>query len=49
VNVDVVVEVAPGLEVSAIITKKSSENLGLKVGKQVYAVIKATNVMIGAD
>ena len=49
VNVDVIVEVAPGLEVSAIITKKSCENLGLKVGKQVYAVVKATNVMIGVD
>ena len=49
VNADVVVEVAPGLEVSAIITKKSCENPGLKAGKQVYAVVKATNVMIGVD
>jgi molybdopterin-binding protein len=49
VNVDVIVELAPGLEVSAIITKKSSERLGLEVGKQVYAVVKATNVMIGVD
>lgn len=49
VNVDVIVEIAPGLEVSAIITKKSCKNLGLKVGKQVYAVVKATNVMIGVD
>jgi len=47
--VDVVVEIAPGLEVSAIITKKSCENLGLEVGKTVYAVIKASNVMIGVD
>lgn len=49
VNVDVIVEVAPGLEVSAIITKKSSQNLDLEVGKKVYAVVKATNVMIGVD
>ena len=49
VNVDVVVEVAPGLAVSAIITKKSCQNLELEVGKQVYAVVKATNVMIGVD
>ena len=49
VNVDVVLEIAPGLEVSAIITKKSCEKLGLEVGKQAYAVVKATNVMIGVD
>jgi molybdopterin-binding protein len=47
VNVDLVVEVAPGLEISSIITKKSTENLGLAVGKEVYVVIKASNVMIG--
>jgi molybdopterin-binding protein len=49
VNVDVVVEVAPGIEISSIITKKSCENLGLEVGKEAYAVIKASNVMIGVD
>ena len=49
VNVDVVVEVAPGLEVSSIITKKSCENLGLAVGKEVYVFIKASNVMIGIE
>jgi molybdopterin-binding protein len=49
VNVDVVLEIAPGIEVSAIITKKSCENLELAVGKEAYAVIKATNVMIGVD
>ena len=49
VNVDVIVEVAPGLEVSSIITKKSCENLELVVGKQVYVVVKASNVIIGVD
>jgi molybdopterin-binding protein len=49
VNVDVVMEVAPGLEISSIITKKSCENLGLEVGKPAYAVIKASNVMIGVE
>ena len=49
VNVDVTVEVAPGLEMSAIITKKSCENLGLKIGSEAYAVIKASNVMIGTE
>ena len=49
VNVDVVVEIAPDLEMSSIITKRSAENLGLEVGKQVYVVIKASNVMIAAE
>jgi molybdopterin-binding protein len=43
------VEIAPGLEVSSIITKKSCENLGLEVGKEVHIVIKASNVMIGVE
>jgi len=49
VNVDIVVEIAQGIEVSSIITKKSCDNLGLTVGKDVYVIIKASNVMIGVD
>ncbi len=47
VNVDVLVEIAPGIEVSSIITKNSSEKLALEVGKEVFVVIKASSVMIG--
>jgi len=49
VNVEVVVEVAPSLEITSIITKKSCENLGLEVGKEVHVVVKASNVMIGTE
>ncbi|MDD3847438.1 MAG: molybdopterin-binding protein [Syntrophorhabdaceae bacterium] len=49
VNSEVVIEVAGGAEVVAIITKSSAESLGLTKGKDVYAVIKATNVMVGVD
>ena len=49
VNVEVVLEIAPGVQVVSIITKSSAENLDLAVGKQVYAVIKASNVMIAAE
>ena len=49
VNSEVIVEVAPGLTMTSIITKKSCENLGLEVGKEAYVVVKASNVMIGAD
>lgn len=49
VNVEVEVEIAPGVLLTSIITKTSAESLGLEVGKQAYAVIKASNVMIGTD
>jgi len=49
VNVEVAIEVAPGLEMTSIITKKSCENLGLEAGKEAYAVVKASNVMIGTE
>lgn len=47
VNSEVVVELPGGMEVVSIITKNSAEALELAVGKEVYAVIKASNVMIG--
>jgi molybdopterin-binding protein len=49
VNNEVIVELANGMEVVSIITKSSSERLGLALGKDVYAIIKASNVMIGID
>ncbi len=49
VTAEVVIEVAPGLEVSAVITKSSAENLGLKVGDEAYAVVKASDVMVAVD
>lgn len=47
VNSEVVVELPGGLEMVSIITKNSAESQGLVVGKEVYAVVKASNVMIG--
>jgi molybdopterin-binding protein len=49
VDTEVVVELAPGIEIVSIITKKSAETLGLKPGAKAYAIIKASNVMIGVD
>lgn len=49
VNTEVVVELPGGMQVVSIITKSSAESLGLVVGKQVYAVVKASNVMIATD
>lgn len=49
VNTEVVLELAGGAEVVSIITKESAEKLGLAKGKEAYAVIKASNVMIAVD
>jgi molybdopterin-binding protein len=49
VNSEVIVELPGGAELVSIITKSSAENLGLAQGKDVYAVIKASNVMIAVD
>ena len=49
VNTEVTVELANGLEVVAIITMESAERLNLSERKEVYAVIKASDVMIATD
>lgn len=46
VNSEVTVTLAGGAEIVAIITKASAENLELSAGKEVHAVIKASNVLI---
>jgi molybdopterin-binding protein len=49
VNSEVVVELPGGTELVSIITKTSAEALGLAPGKDAYAVVKASNVMIAVD
>ena len=49
VNTEVTIELPGGLEIVSIITKASAENLALAPGKDVYAVIKASHVMIAVD
>ena len=49
VNSEEVVELPGGIEIISIITKNSVENLDLKEGSEVYAVIKATSVMLASD
>ena len=49
VNTEVTVELPGGAEVVSIITKASAERLKLVVGKEVYAVIKASDVMIATE
>jgi molybdopterin-binding protein len=49
VMTEIVVEIAGGTEVVAVITKGSADAMQLSAGKEVYAVIKATEVMIMTD
>lgn len=49
VNAEIVIEVAPGLEVTAVITKSSVERLGIAIGREAYAVIKASDVLVAVD
>ena len=49
VNTEVLLEATGGTEVVSIITKESTDKLKLAEGKDVYAVIKASNVMIAVD
>ncbi len=49
VNSEVALELPGGAQVVSIITNSSVENLGLEEGKEAFAVIKASNVMVAVD
>jgi len=49
VNSEVTLELPGGATVVSVITNSSVEALGLKTGKEAYAVIKASNVMVAVD
>jgi molybdate transport system regulatory protein len=49
VNAEVDLKLDGGEKVAAIITNASADSLGLKAGSAAYAVIKASDVMIGKE
>ena len=49
VNSEVLLELPGGAQIVSIITNSSAENLGLAEGKEAYAVVKASNVMVAVD
>jgi molybdopterin-binding protein len=49
VNTEVTLKIADGIEIVAMISKDSATRLGLAVGSEAYAVIKASNVMVAVD
>jgi molybdopterin-binding protein len=49
VSTEVVIAVAGGNEIVSSITTHSAEKLNLREGSQVYAIMKASEVMVGID
>jgi molybdopterin-binding protein len=49
VNTEVTLVLPGGAELVSIITNVSAQTLRLKKGKRVYAVIKASSVVLGVD
>lgn len=43
------IEIALGVVFTASITNEAAEELGLKVGEQAIAVVKASDVMVGKE
>ncbi len=49
VNTEVVIELPGGSQIVSIVTKESADRMNLSVGLEAYAIIKASNVMVGLD
>lgn len=49
VNAEVILELESGVQLASIITNESAANLKLEPGKDAYAVIKASNIMVAID
>ena len=49
VNGIVIIDIGGGNVMSATISMNAIRELGLVVGKEAYAVVKATSVMVGVD
>jgi molybdopterin-binding protein len=49
VNAEIVIELVGGSKVTSIITLESAKSLGIAEGKDIYAIIKASDVMVGID
>ena len=46
VDVEVTIRLAPALELTAIVTRDSAENLGLAQGRDVLAFVKASSILL---
>jgi molybdopterin-binding protein len=49
VNCVVKVDIGGGKVISSMITKDACDELGIKVGSDVFAIIKSSNVILGTE
>jgi molybdopterin-binding protein len=49
VNTEITIELPGGTDLVSVITKNSAQQLGLRKGKKVMAVIKASNVILATE
>ncbi|MDD3575031.1 molybdopterin-binding protein [Methanospirillum sp.] len=49
VMAEIVLDIGNGVQITSVITANATENLGLKEGKEAYAVVKSSEVMIAVD
>lgn len=49
VNAEVTLELPGGQEIVSVVTRASAERMELAEGKEVFAIIKASNVILGTD
>jgi molybdopterin-binding protein len=49
INSEVVVQVAPDVELTAVVTRASAEHLELQEERQVVAIIKASHIMLAVE
>lgn len=49
VNSVVAIEIAPDIVIQAVVTKRAVDELGLTPGKEAYAIVKASQVLVAVD
>ena len=49
VNAEVTLSLKGGIPLTAVVTNGAINNLGLKVGAEAYAIVKASSIIIGTD
>ncbi|MDO5411543.1 MAG: molybdopterin-binding protein [Lachnospiraceae bacterium] len=49
VNSIVTIDIGGGNKITSVITNAAAEELKLEVGSDAYAIVKASNVMVGVD
>lgn len=49
ISAEVVIQLPGGQEIAAVITRSAAESLKLTAGQPAYAIVKASNVLVGVD